>query len=61
MKFLNGIFSRVSGNKTLVFSDLSFCLVFNPRCSVLQNAIHEQTRVFLFCGFFCKNFKTREE
>ncbi len=34
----------------------SFCLVFYPHFSVLQNAIHESTKVFLFHGFFCKDY-----
>ncbi len=32
---------------------------FYPHFSVLQNAIHEKTRVFLFHGFFVRIFKTR--
>ncbi len=39
MEFLNGIFSR--GFYTRIFSNLSFCLVFYPNFSVLQNAINE--------------------
>jgi len=39
-----------------VFSGSSFCLVYYPYFSVLQSAVHEQTRVFLFRGFFCKDF-----
>ncbi len=34
-------------------SDLSFCLVLYPHFFILQNAIHEKTRVFLSRGFFC--------
>ncbi len=48
MEFLNYNFSRGFGHK------LEFCQtrVFYPHFSVLQNAIHEQTRVFLFRRFF---------
>jgi hypothetical protein len=35
-------------HKLRVFSHSSFCLGFYPNFSVLQNAIHEYTRVFLF-------------
>jgi hypothetical protein len=36
---------------------LSFCLVFYHHFSVLQNAIHGYTRVFLYRGFFNGIFK----
>ncbi len=52
IEFLNNILVKVSGHKikssqTRVFVWSTF--VF----SVLQNAIHELTRVFLFRGFLC--------
>jgi hypothetical protein len=31
------------------------------RLQSFVNAIHEKTRVFLFCGFFARIFKTRED
>jgi hypothetical protein len=45
-KFLNDSFVEVSGHNlesfdSFHFSEWSFCLVFYPRFSVLQNAIHE--------------------
>jgi hypothetical protein len=52
MVFLNGILVAVSWHKLESFS----CVVFYPHFPVLQNAIREQTRVFLFRGFFCKDF-----
>jgi hypothetical protein len=58
MEFLNSIFVAVSGHK-LVY--LNVCLVFYPLFSVLHDAIHEQTRVFLFPGFFYKDFENRLE
>ncbi len=61
MEFLKCIFSWGFWTLTRVFSDSSFCLVFYPHFSVLQIAIHELTRVFLFRGFFVKIFKAREE
>jgi hypothetical protein len=51
MEFLNGIL-RFLGKNSSVSSDSSFNLVFYPHFSVLQNAIHEKTLVFLFSGFF---------
>ncbi len=59
MEFLNGIFGRGFRAWNRVFSDSSFCLVFYPHFSVLQNSIHEYTRVFLFHGFFCTDFKNQ--
>ena len=40
--FLLHIFNNFSG-----FLRLEFCLVFYPHFSLLQNAVHEKTRVFL--------------
>jgi hypothetical protein len=40
---------------------LEFCVIFYPHFSVLKNAFPEYTQVFLFCRFFCRIFKTREE
>ncbi len=40
VKFLNG-FNRDFWAQTQFFSDLSFCLVFYPHFSVLQNAFRE--------------------
>ncbi len=52
---------EVSGHKRF-FSDSSFCLVYYPHFSVLQNARYSlNRRVFLFCGFFVRIFKTRQE
>jgi hypothetical protein len=56
MEFLNGIFGRGFRAKNRVFSDSSFCLVFYPHFSVLQNPTHE---FFLFRGFFRKDFKNQ--
>ncbi len=46
MEFLNGFFSQGYLAYTWVLSNSSFCLVFYPHFSFLQNAIHEYTRVF---------------
>ncbi len=51
MEILNSIFLGFLGIYW-VFSDSSFCLVFYPHFSLLQNAVHEKNRVFLFRGFF---------
>jgi|688.fasta_scaffold222500_3 hypothetical protein len=59
MQFLKDCFSR--GFWAWAFSDSSFSLIFYPRFSVLQYAIHEKTRVFLYRWFFVWNFKTRVE
>ncbi len=53
--------SRFWGINSRVFSVSSFCLFFYPHFSVLQNAIHKKTRVFLISGFFVGNFKNREK
>ncbi len=46
--------------ETRVFPDPSFYLVFYPHFSVLQNTIMKRLK-FLFCRFFCEDFKTKEE
>jgi hypothetical protein len=57
-EFLDAIFSEVPVHKL----ESENCLVFCPHFSVLQNAIHEKTRVLLFCKKnFVRIFKTREE
>jgi hypothetical protein len=54
MEFSNGIFSQfLDINLSLL---ASFGPVFYPHFSVLHNAIHEKTRVFLFRGFFWKDY-----
>ncbi len=62
-EFMNAILSRVFWAKTQVFWDLSVSWVFYLRFSLLQNAIHEETRVdlslFHFADFFVRFFKTR--
>jgi hypothetical protein len=61
MEFLNSIFSRGFWALTRVFSQSSFCLVFYPHFSILQNVFHEKTLVFLFRGFFIRIVKARIE
>ncbi len=60
MEFLNGISPvvEVSGHK---FESSQSCIVCISTLifPFLQNDIHEQTRVFLFRGFFCKDFENQ--
>ncbi len=62
---MNVIFSLVFWAKTQVFWDSSVSWVFYLRFSLLQNAIHEETRVdlslFVSQIFFVRFFKTRVE
>ncbi len=64
-EFMNAILSRVFWVKTQVFWDSSVSWVFYLRFSLLQNAIHEETRVDLSLSvsriFFVRIFKTRVE
>jgi hypothetical protein len=53
-----GILERYFLSRLLV---INRSLVFYPLFSVLQNGIHEKTRVFLFRRFFVRIFKAREE
>jgi hypothetical protein len=55
MEFLNGIFTRGFWAYTRVFSDSSFCLVFYPHFSFLQND------TFRLADFFACIFKTKVE
>jgi hypothetical protein len=60
MEFLKGILVEVLDiNSSLL--RLKILSGFYPHFSVLQNAIHEHVRVFLFRGFCVRIFKTREE
>ncbi len=61
MEFLNGIFVKVSGHQLESSQTQDFVLIFYPYFSLLQKAIHEQTQVFLFRGFFVRIIKTRVE
>ncbi len=61
MKFLNGIFSRVGINSSLLTdSDSAFCQVFYPYFSILRNAFDENNRIILFRGFFVGIFKIEQ-
>ncbi len=64
-EFMNAILSRVFWAKTQVFWDSSVSWVFYLRFSLLQNAIHEETRDDLSLSvsriFFVRIFKTRVE
>jgi hypothetical protein len=64
-EFMNAILSRVFWAKTQVFCDSSVSWGFYLRFSLLQNAIHEETRVdlslFVSRIFFVRILKTRLE
>jgi hypothetical protein len=61
MEFLNGISMSKCLGINSSFLRLEFLSGFLPHFSVLQNAIREKIRVFLFHRFFVRIFKTREE